>query len=309
MGKFGVCKSVVIDAAVSKVFPAVKSFEQWPCWSPWLIVEPDCTLQHLPDGSGFSWQGQIVGSGQIDLVEVVGNQSITCSLTFHTPIKSRGRVRLVLDSTSDGKGTEVTWLYEGSLPFFMFWMQDRIGTYIRDDLERGLHLLKDYVEKGRRSFSLDFPGIVPCEPIQWIGIRRKSQKSAMGFRLSQDFATLVSWMEENEASAAGAPTAIYHKWDLSNQLFDYTALIPVTQIPRDLPVGFEAGEIPRLKCYQVHLRGSFWFLPHAWACGVMHGRSKVFRKDGRHAPFERFIHMPDRVEDEALEVILYFPCR
>ena len=285
----------------------MREFQHWKQWSPWLLAEPDCVLDYDADGSGYSWDGKIVGSGRVD-IEAAGDH-MSCKLTFFKPFRSSNRILFEFAESNDGKSTEVTWTLKGSLPFFMFWIKGMMQTYIGDDFERGLLMLKNFVERREKGFKLEFPGVQQFVGCHWVGIRRNCQKSEIGFRLSQDFATLFSWLEQQNIEAKGIPIAIYNKWDLRTQRFNYTALIPVKQQLDNVGSAFVTGLIPPLKTYRVKLLGSFRFLPNAWACGIMHGRAKMYKTDRKHPPFECFHTMPDRVDDAELEAELHFPCK
>ena len=307
--KFEVRRSTVVNADVKKVFSAVSEFRCWKNWSPWLLAEPDCALDYAVDGTGYSWDGKIVGSGRVDVETVEVGSHMSCKLTFFKPFRSSNQIRFDFASRDNGNSTEVTWTMQGSLPFFLLWMKKPMQAYIGDDFERGLLMLRHFVEQGSKGFELEFPGTQSFTGCHWIGIRRYCQKSEMGFRLSQDFATLFSWLEQQDIEPKGDPMAIYHKWDLRTQRFHYTALIPVREQPLEVGNGFVSGEIPPLKTYRVKLLGSFHFLPNAWACGIMHGRSKVYKIAKKHPAFECFHTMPDRVDDAKLEATLHFPCK
>ncbi len=47
-----------------KIFFVLSDFKQWPQWSPWLIMEPDCRLDYATDGKSYSWVGKRIGAGK-----------------------------------------------------------------------------------------------------------------------------------------------------------------------------------------------------------------------------------------------------
>ena len=93
MPAFQVAKSIVVDSSVRAVFSEVRNFERWSLWSPWLVSEPDCQLVYLPEGEGYTWDGKIVGAGEMKAVGEEQDRSIDYALTFLKPWKSTADVR------------------------------------------------------------------------------------------------------------------------------------------------------------------------------------------------------------------------
>ena len=144
MPAFNVHKSIVIDAPVSQVFATVRDFKTWSKWSPWLIADPECTLNFDTDDEGYSWDGPVAGSGAMRIEEALTNQEIRYDLTFLKPWKSTAKFQLEFEEAEGG--TEVNWKMQSSLPFFMFFMKGMMVAMIGMDYTRGLAMLKDFVE-------------------------------------------------------------------------------------------------------------------------------------------------------------------
>ncbi len=310
MPKFQISRSITIRATPKQVYERLVDFRQWVRWSPWLIADPECQLEFAEDGGSYRWDGKIVGSGEVRRGKAIASQSIQCDLIFHKPFPARNQTGFELRPDSSApQCTEVTWTLTGSLPFFMFWMKRNMETFVGDDFERGLVQLKDLVETGQRNFEIVIQGIKAVPGFTWLGIRTCCGKAEMGFKISQDHFTLKSWMIHNGVKAAGAPIAIYNKWNIQKRQFDYTAAVQVETIPSTLPSGFLVGTVPAMQAYCIHMAGSYRFLPNAWVCGVMHERAKRYVKSKQHPPFEQFENRPDLVDDTKLQVHLYFPCK
>ena len=93
---------------------------------------------------------------------------IEMQLHFFKPFKSKAKVVFTLEA-HEGK-TEVIWHMYGHLPFFLFWMTSKMQTYIRMDYARGLAMLKEYIETGSVSSSVQIEGVALLMATCYIGI-------------------------------------------------------------------------------------------------------------------------------------------
>lgn len=156
MPKIELNRSIEINASPEKVFKALNDLNQWRIWSPWLILEPETKVTVSDDTKYYEWDGKRIGAGNMQITSEVKNQSVNLDLTFLKPWKSKAKVRFELKGIGDH--TEVTWFMDSSLPFFMFWMKKMMMGFIGMDYERGLNLLKDFVEEGEVYSKLEFIG-------------------------------------------------------------------------------------------------------------------------------------------------------
>jgi len=136
MPVFSVEKSIHIEAPIDAVFGRVRDFKGWVDWSPWIIAEPNCSLDYEDDGKGYSWDGEIIGSGEMEIKNETAPKVIDYRLTFLKPWKSECTTHFKF-AEKDG-GTQVHWTMNGSLPWFMFWMKGMMTTFVGMDYDRGL---------------------------------------------------------------------------------------------------------------------------------------------------------------------------
>lgn len=162
-----IVKSKIINVAIEKLYGIVSDLGQWQAWSPWLIMDPD-TEVNVKSRKDYSWNGARTGSGNMQIVKEVNNQSVNYNLTFLKPWKSKAKVKMELIETSDG--TKVSWYMDSTMPWFMFWMKNMMQTYIGMDYERGLNLLKDYAEDGEVHSKLNFIGESDYDSCEYIYI-------------------------------------------------------------------------------------------------------------------------------------------
>ena len=78
-------------------------------------------MTYADDGRSYTWEGKIVGAGEMQIVGEDAMQSITYKLTFLKPWKSVCDVGF--EFTEKDGGVEATWSMDGTLPFFLFFMK------------------------------------------------------------------------------------------------------------------------------------------------------------------------------------------
>ena len=307
MPKFNVQKSIFIEAPVKQVYASVRDFRQWREWSPWLIAEPDSSMDYPADGKSYTWDGKITGSGEMKITGENPSQSIDYQLTFLKPWKSVNTARFIFAERNGG--TEVTWTMDGSLPFFMFWAKTMMSAYVGADFQRGLMLLKDVVETGAVRCRLDFPGPQAFPGCRYIGVRTYCPIADLSANIQRDMKKLTDWLATTGTRPTGKPFNICHKWDHVKCTTEYIIAFPISSPPAAPPTGFVTGEIPACQTYIVRHTGPYRFLGNAWAAGVMHGRAKVYAADKKIDAFEVYENDPTIVAENDLVTVLHFPMK
>ena len=307
MPKIHVQKSVHIKAPIEKVYNAVSNFNHWTSWSPWLIQEPDAKVTVAKDAKYYEWEGKMVGSGNMSITDEQANQSVNYDLTFLKPWKSRAKVRFELSPEADG--TKTTWFMDSSLPFFMFWMKKMMTTFIRMDYDRGLALLKDYVEDGEVHSKLERKGYSNYPGCTYVGIQTTCKMQEVGPKMQEDLGRIGDFLKDKEALVAGPPFSIYHKWDMVRDQIRYTSGIPLKSLPADLPAGLMVGEIPPTRIYTVGHTGPYHHLGNAWTTLYTMQRNKVFKLNKKADPFEVYLDDPHEVAANELRTEIHFPVR
>lgn len=305
MPAFNVIKTITIQASPEKVYAIISDYHHWPVWSPWLITEPGVQVVVKPDGKEYSWQGKRTGSGEMKVTKENPSHRLDMEVHFLKPWKSTSPVWFELKPV--GAATEVTWGMKGSLPFFMFFMTKMMTAYIGMDYQRGLLMLKDYVETGVVPSKLNFKGIQPFSGNRYVGIKTSCTMETVGSKMSDDFTTLSNWAAKNANLLAGKSFSIYHTWDVVKDKVMYTAALPVTEIPTALPEGFISGAIPAMKVNTIEHLGSYPHLGNAWTTQYMMQRNKEYKYRKGIDPFEVYVNMPGEVAPEQLITEIHFP--
>lgn len=307
MPKLHLSKSTIINAPVEQVYERISNLSHWSAWSPWLITEPEATVTVADDHKSYSWEGKRVGSGNMKVTSEQTNQSVDYDLTFLTPWKSHADVRFEV-KPKDGS-TEVTWFMDSSLPFFMFWMKKMMIALIGMDYERGLALLKDYVEDGKVHSQLEFKGEGNYPGCTYIALKRETTVAAVGTDMEADFSKLWEAVGDQKELIAGEAFSIYHKWDLVKGKVSYTSGIPVSRIPESLAPDMITGELPQMKTYTLRHIGPYLHLGNAWTTIQMMLRGKEFKAVKGAHPFETYVNSPSEVPQNELITDIHFAVR
>ena len=307
MPAFHVSKSTHINAPADEVYKRVRDFKQWPAWSPWLISEPDCKLEYRDDGKGYSWDGKVVGAGEIEETGEDPSKSLDHKLTFLKPFKSEADVHFTL-TEKDG-GTEIAWSMDSSLPFFMFWMKNMMVAFIGSDYERGLSMLKDYVETGSVPSKLEFTGQATFPGTNYVGVKAACAPSEIGPSMEKNMKKLGEWLESSGTKTAGPPFSIYSKWNLVKGEAEYTIAFPVEGSAPGVPGGFVSGSLPAGNVYQIKHTGPYRNLGNAWTTGYAFARAKVFAQNKKALPFEIYVNDPTETDEKDLVTVVHFPMK
>lgn len=304
MPQFQVSRSIHINAPIDTVYEVVSDFNQWRVWSPWLVMEPEATVNVAPDAQYYDWDGKRVGSGNMRITSKNPSESVDYDLTFLTPWKSQAKVRFELSRKGDG--TDATWLLDSSLPFFMFWMKKSMTTFIGMDYERGLAMLKDYIETGKVHSSLEVQKDTAYPGCDYVGIKTSCATADIGPKMGADKEKLMAYFADKQDLVSCVPLSIYHKWDPVRGQVSYTYAMPVSAIPDGLSEDFVTGSVPATKLCTVRHTGPYTHIANAWATMNNLQQNKAFKINKRIHPFERYINSPEQVPAEELVTEINF---
>lgn len=306
MAKLNIQRSIVINKKPEEVFKVINNFDTWTTWSPWLIMEEGVKVTVADNKKSYEWEGDITGAGNMKIASEKENESIDIDLQFLKPWKSKAKVGF--DIKPEGDGTKVSWTMDSSLPFFLFWMKKQTEAYIGNDYHRGLELLKDYCEDGEVHSKLQFKENNKIEGSKYIGIKTSCGVGQMGENMERDFTKLLE-LVGGPQGAANPPFSQYHKWDMVNQQAEYTACVPVNEIPADLPAGVITGEVPSTDVFTVHHHGSYRHIGNAWSAGYARQQAKKFKWNKSIDPIEVYLNSPMDTAENELQTEIHFPVK
>ena len=290
MASFHVVRTKQINASISKVFTTLTDMSSWSKWSPWLIMDPEANVNVAADNHSYTWEGNRVGKGHMEIAKEQLNSEIDYNLTFLKPWKSKAKVKFKMVE-KDG-GTEVEWHMDSSLPWYLFWMKRMTIAFISNDYDRGLNLLKDYIEDGEIHSKLNWLGESQFPGCDYIGIKRDCTIDEMEYVMKEDFEKLMAFSEDVAGADKTKAFSMYHKFNFVKQTASYTAGIPTTTIPSDLPENAFIGNIPATKIYTLEHVGPYQHPGNAWTTMYTMHRKKEIKPVRSIHPFETYGNSP-----------------
>lgn len=298
MPKMNIVKRKLINAPIDKVYDTLNHMSTWQTWSPWLIMDTDTKVEVAADEKSYSWVGKRTGEGHMKITQENRLQSIDYDLTFLKPWKSEAKVKFT--TTEKDGGTEVAWYMDSNLPWFMFWMKKMMIAFVGNDYERGLNLLKDYVEDGKIHSKLNWKGESQYPGCTYLGIRRKCSIEDMPKLMEADFTKLMQYAHSTEGADIAGAFNQYHKFDFVKKIVDYTAGVPFVTIPVDAPSEFIKGNLAATKIYTLEHKGPYEHLGNAWSTMYNMHRNKEIKIQKGYHPFETYGNSPKDTDPKDL---------
>ena len=143
-----VSAEIEISLEPEQIFPVVASFENREAWDPWVSQDPTTrvTIESKPGfvGSTYSWDGEKLGSGRMQVISVKAESYIESSLWFGD-VDTPSQVEWSFTPT-DG-GTHVVWSFSQETKYPVGRLGMIFGKiFLKQSFESGLSSLKEYLE-------------------------------------------------------------------------------------------------------------------------------------------------------------------
>ena len=309
MPEFSVSRSIEINASADEVFGVVADFGTWTKWSPWLCAEPTAKVVVSENsnsvGSLYSWEGEIVGQGEIEHEALDRGKHIQEEIRFQKPFKSTSSVSFDFEATN--AGTRISWNMLGSLPWFLFWMKSMMETTIGMDYERGLKMLKEWIETGTVLSETNIRGVESIGPIHMFGARKVCSVDDIGPSMESAFKEASDRAAEHSLPTDGERISVYHCVDLKAQTFDFTAGFSLSSPPPN-ESSLATWSLPASQALAVEHIGSYENLGNAWGAAYQYARYKKL-KQSKTGTFEIYKNCPDDTAPGELRTEIFLPLR
>ena len=195
----------------------------------------------------------------------------------------------------------------GKLPLHLFFLTNMMKAWIGMDYNRGLRMLKEYLETGEVHSNCEYCGIVELPAFSYVGVKDQCSMADLGVSMQKTMPRSFKLVKESGVNQAGQPGAIYHKTDIKNQEFHYTAFHPVdkkTKIPNAA-----CGSFSSCKAIKVIHTGSYNHLGNAWAMAMTYQRTEKQKSLRSQPPIEIYVDDPTCTPEAELRTEIYIPVR
>jgi len=261
-------RSAVINATPASVYEEVADFNKMNSWSP--FNKMDATMKNTITGEPGTvghkntWDGEKMGKGTQEIVEVVPNEKVRSKLLFDWGPDANYSDFIL--TPADG-GTKATWTFEGAdMPFMMRGMMMIMGNMDKT-FDEGLANLKAVAEA--KPPVVETPAIayeVMDMPAQWY-VGKMFPGMAEG---KIDQAMYTSAYDEIEKAIGGKdkmngmPMSIAHNYSEANHTMDLEIAMPVAAEMK-VPAGLTCAMIPAGKSAKHVYRGAYEGLGMEWS--------------------------------------------
>ena len=309
--KLEIARNIIIDRPLPEVNQVLSKFETWPHWSPWICMDKQTQLDFFgkpgAPGSGYRWSSQWIGEGEVQLQSLT-DDTLQLQLNFFTPWRSEAKASFQLKAVEDER-TEVTWTLQGSLTLLLFFMKSTMEASIGRDYERGLLMLKDYLETGTVWSDTEVCGIINVPGIDYLGIRRACMIGEIGVDIKSARADLFSEFKQAGLKQIAAPFTLIHEWNQKTGRCDFTFASPITTLPANLQIaGLVQSARPSVKALKLRHSGEYRHLGNAWATGFSRiQKDKTMRLNKHQAGFEVYVSDPAETAVKDLHTEVFIP--
>lgn len=143
--EYSISRETTVNVSADSVYNHILVYKDRDKWDPWLAMDPGATV-NISDKE-YSWKGELIGEGKINVVKSEPNKSIHAKLEFIAPNQMKSDVHWEFESI-DSSTTKLTWIFKGELGYpaeryFGLFLEDMMGP----QFETGLNNLKTLIEK------------------------------------------------------------------------------------------------------------------------------------------------------------------
>ena len=223
---------IEIAVTPSQIFPSVASFENREIWDPW--VSQDATTKVIVDskpgyvGSTYSWDGEKLGTGKMQVVSVREESYIESSLWFGE-VEKPSLVEWNFTPT-DG-GTHVVWSFTQETKYPVGRLGMIFGKiFLKQSFEIGLASLKGYLEALPWPESSLGPISIENQPAMLAMVSDGAgTMETIGEQLGELYGAIYTEIEKQNLQVTGPAFVHYLDYDASTGYSNYRAGFQVTK--------------------------------------------------------------------------------
>lgn len=231
-----VSAETTIDLRSDRIFPKVASFIGRELWDPWLAQDSTADAKIEPNsayvGSTYSWTGEKVGSGRMEVISVKENTYIESHLWFGD-VEEPALVEWNFEPVNGA--THITWSFsqETSYPIGRLGMM--FGKiFLKQSFELGLANLKELMESiPNTSSALGTISVGTLPAMTTLVVDGAGTMETIGEQLGELYGLLYAEAGKQQLEVTGAPFVHYLDYDESTGFSNYRVGIKVSKMGAD----------------------------------------------------------------------------
>lgn len=297
-----------ISLESAAIFSGVASFAGREQWDPWVTQDSTTkvTIESKPGyvGSTYTWDGEKLGNGRMEVISVKENRYIESSLWFGD-VETPSLVQWTFEPV-DG-GTRVVWSFSQETTYPIGRLGMMFGkVFLKQSYELGLANLKELMESmPEKSSAL---GIISLESMPAMLVLVADGAGTMetiGEQLGDLYGLLYTEAEKQQLDISAAPFVHYLDFDESTGFSNYLAGVVVNRM------GSDAGRVkavayPETKAVQAIHTGSYETVSSSYAEMDSYIRSNEIQVNGEAFEFY-LIGMMTEPDPSKWETLIAFP--
>jgi effector-binding domain-containing protein len=206
-------RSTMIKGDKAMIYNLTSNFSKWDLWTPWKEKDTAAKYEMVGQdgkvGTVWSWDGKVIGNGQMTLTQLVPGELVGYDIVFqHGKYKSQGKI--VIAATGDS--AKVSWTDDGDLGYnpISRYMGLFMGKMMNPEFDKGLAKLKKVVES-RKDWPKIEEKLMPERTV--LLIRDSAGPKTYQTVFTKGFMEIGKFSKENKIKCIGPPFAIYLKYD------------------------------------------------------------------------------------------------
>ena len=302
-----------IDAHPATVFALVNDFRRFSLWAPWANTDPNARFLYSGanrgEGAIVTWDGAIIGSGNQIITESRRYEYVGIAINQGESGEARSWFRL-----TPGLGTTIIiWGFEADYGTNIVgrYFASMLGGVVARDYRDGLAALKELAESLP---STDFSDVeiehvvVEAIDIALLSTTSRPEPAAISEALGRAYFQILTFIDDNDLSDAGAPLSITRSFSGSELSFD--AAIPVRGLTNDTPrdgTGVTVGQTYAGPVIRVRHMGSYKRLTTTHRKISAYLAALGIERNG--AAWESYVSDPGKVAEVDLLTYVYYPIK
>ena len=310
--KLHIERVISVAKPAATVYGIVSDLAFWNTWSPWIHMEPTAKTKITGKqgvGQKQSWDGDVIGAGNMEITKLENNKSVQMRLEFLKPWKNVAQVAFTFIEQGPNH-CEVRWSMDCGLPLFMIFFKKMMTAYIQSDYDRGLKMLKEFAETGSVPSHSLFQGVKKQEPFQIVGKTTSCKIIDIATSMHRDFSEMNDLVKNHTLSPPLKAMAVTHEFNIPKGTCKYTAGF-YYRADQDVkvPAGFTHEKYPEHSTLLVDHHGPYRFLGNPWSMAMTYQRGKKFKFLKKVPLYEVYVTLPDGRAEKDIHTQIFVPVK